>query len=92
MNRRPIPALLLIDDDPGTARLLEEVFHEDGYEVAIAASGSQGLLLAEGRKFDAVLCDVLLPDIDGVEVLRRLRDDPVFARQFHQTAKIALTW
>jgi DNA-binding NtrC family response regulator len=94
MNRRPIPALLLIDDDPGTARLLEEVFHEDGYEVAIAASGSQGLLLAEGRKFDAVLCDVLLPDIDGVEVLRRLRDrrpdTPVVIMTAHGTVEMAI--
>jgi DNA-binding NtrC family response regulator len=74
--RRP-PALLLIDDDPGASGLLHEIFLEAGYDVSSAATGSEGLRLAEARAFDAVLCDVLLPDIDGVEVMRRLRDiDP----------------
>ena len=72
MTRRT-PSLLLIDDDEGTSGLLHELFHADGYDVAVAATGTEGLRLAAERHYDAVLCDVLLPDIDGVEVLRRLR-------------------
>jgi DNA-binding NtrC family response regulator len=73
MSSHRAPTLLLIDDDPGAAGLLHEVFTEAGYDVASAGTGEEGLRLAAGRAFDAVLCDVLLPDIDGVEVLRRLR-------------------
>jgi two-component system response regulator AtoC len=91
--RRP-PALLLIDDDPSACGLLREVFREEGYDVAVASTGAEGLRLAEGRTFDAVLCDVLLPDVDGVEVLRRLRrvdaDLPVIIMTAYGTVEMAI--
>ncbi len=94
MARRPPPALLLIDDDPGTSGLLHEVFREAGYSVAVAATGADGLRQAKGRRFDAVLCDVLLPDIDGVQVMRRLReaqpDVPVIIMTAHGTVEMAI--
>ncbi len=91
--RRP-PALLLIDDDPGASRLLHEVFRESGYDVSVASTGAEGLNLAENRSFDAILCDVLLPDVDGVEVLRRLRriepDVPVIIMTAYGTVEMAI--
>ncbi|MEK7347518.1 MAG: sigma-54 dependent transcriptional regulator [Candidatus Eisenbacteria bacterium] len=91
--RRP-PSLLLIDDDEGTSGLLRELFHGDGYEVAVAATGTEGLRLAAERPYDAILCDVLLPDIDGVEVLRRLRridpDTPVIIMTAFGTVEMAM--
>ncbi|MEK7314941.1 MAG: sigma-54 dependent transcriptional regulator [Candidatus Eisenbacteria bacterium] len=91
--RRP-PSLLLIDDDEGTSGLLYEIFHGDGYEVAIAATGTEGLRLAAERPYDVILCDVLLPDIDGVEVLRRLRrvdpDIPVITMTAFGTVEMAM--
>jgi len=94
MNARQSPALLLIDDDPGTSGLLQEVFREEGYDVVAAATGSEGLLQAERRDFDAVLCDVILPDIDGVQVLRRLRElrpeMPVIIMTAHGTVELAI--
>ena len=66
------PSMLVIDDDPGSSGLLREVFGSEGYEVTLAGSGAEGLAAAAKRPFDIVLCDVQLPDIDGIEVLRRL--------------------
>jgi len=65
--------MLVVDDDPGSAGLLQEVFEREGYEVIVAAWGSEAVRLAQERSFDVVLSDVRLPDIDGIEVLRRLK-------------------
>ena len=65
--------MLVVDDDPGSAGLLQEVFEREGYEVSLAAWGAEAVRLAQGRRFDVVLSDVRLPDIDGIEVLRRLK-------------------
>ena len=71
------PTMLVVDDDPGPAGLLQELFEKEGYDVTTAAWGVEAVRLAEERPFDIVLSDVRLPDIDGIEVLRRLkRVDP----------------
>ena len=67
------PAMLVVDDDPSSAGLLREIFEAEGYDVTLAASGAEAIRLAEERPFDIVLSDVRLPDIDGIEVLRRLK-------------------
>jgi DNA-binding response OmpR family regulator len=66
--------VMLIEDDEGVAALLGTLFRRAGYEVARAASGRSGLREANQVKPDVVLLDVGLPDIDGWEVLDRLRD------------------
>ena len=94
MPARHPPSLLLIDDDPGTSGLLHEIFNEAGYDVSSATTGSEGLRLAASRPFDAILCDVLLPDIDGVEVMRRLRkvdpETPVIIMTAFGTVEMAI--
>ncbi len=65
--------MLVVDDDPGSAGLLHEVFESEGFDVTIAAWGAEAVRLAQERRFDIVLSDVRLPDIDGIEVLRRLK-------------------
>ena len=65
--------MLVVDDDPGSSGLLREVFVEEGYDVVLASSGAAALDLAAARPFDIVLSDVQMPDLDGIEVLRRLR-------------------
>jgi two-component system response regulator HydG len=94
MTPRPVPSLLLVDDDPGTSGLLHDVFREAGYDVSVAPNGADALTVAEGRRFDAVLCDVILPDIDGVEVMRRLRqrhpEVPVIIMTAHGTVEMAI--
>jgi DNA-binding response OmpR family regulator len=67
--------ILIIEDDPLSARLADLVLRSKGHEVTIAPNGSQGLDLAFATPPDLVVLDLMLPDIDGYEILRQLRDD-----------------
>ncbi|HKQ19958.1 MAG TPA: sigma-54 dependent transcriptional regulator [Candidatus Eisenbacteria bacterium] len=73
MSARHRPTMLIVDDDSSSSGLLREVFQHEGYEVAVTDRGEAALRLASSRPFDVVLSDVRLPDLDGIEVLRRLR-------------------
>jgi PAS domain S-box-containing protein len=64
--------ILVIDDDPGVARLCQRVL-SDEFEVEIAGTGADGLALLEARHFALVLLDLYLPDGNGLDVLRSLR-------------------
>ena len=66
--------LLVVEDTPKMASLLERAFREDGYAVDIQASGDGAVWMASECDFDAVILDVGLPDIDGFDVCRRLRE------------------
>ena len=68
--------ILAVDDLPANIRLLEAVLAPRGYEVVPAASGAEALELAASRRPDLVLLDIVMPEMDGYEVCRRLRDDP----------------
>jgi len=65
--------ILLIDDDPLLRELLTRALIQDGYEVLAAGTGSEGLSLFDLHHPDVVILDVLLPDIEGWEVCRRIR-------------------
>jgi signal transduction histidine kinase/CheY-like chemotaxis protein len=67
--------VLVIEDDPSAARLLREYLEADGYRVRVASSGEAGLAAARAARPGAILLDVLLPGLDGWEVLRRLKAD-----------------
>jgi diguanylate cyclase (GGDEF)-like protein len=69
-------SLLVVDDDPFIARLLEIELRAAGYEVRVASDGSQALTAAQERCPDLVLADVMMPNMDGFELTRRLRQDP----------------
>jgi signal transduction histidine kinase/CheY-like chemotaxis protein len=68
--------VLVIEDDPGAVRLLRTYLEAEGYEVDAAASGEAGLAAARASTPAAILLDVLLPGMDGWEVLRQLKVDP----------------
>jgi DNA-binding response OmpR family regulator len=65
--------ILLVDDDPSIRQQTTTLLADEGYAVDEAATGEQGLATFERRPADCVLLDVMLPDIDGFEVCRRLR-------------------
>ena len=65
--------LLMIEDDAALARLVGEYLSPLGFDVVPASTAEEGLRRAGDEAFDAVLLDVMLPDLDGFEVLRRLR-------------------
>lgn len=67
--------ILLVEDDPDMARLVEQALLDDGYAVEVAADGLVALGLARGGAFDSVVLDVLLPGLDGREVCRTLREE-----------------
>ncbi len=66
-------ALLVVDDNPENRDMLARRLRRRGYDVAEAENGLQALELAAGREFDVVLLDVMMPVMDGLETLRRLR-------------------
>lgn len=66
------PKVLLIEDDPDGRRSVTDVVEEMGCECVSAGSGNEGVELFKGGGADVVLSDLVLPDIDGIEVLRRL--------------------
>lgn len=68
--------VLVVEDERQTARLLEFILTKQGYQVARAADGSQALAVAGTFRPDAILLDLQLPGLSGLEVLRRLRADP----------------
>ncbi len=67
--------ILVVEDDPSAARLLREYLEPLGHAVRCAADGEQGLAMAHEHRPIAILLDVLLPRVDGWEVLRRLKAD-----------------
>jgi signal transduction histidine kinase/CheY-like chemotaxis protein len=68
--------VLVIEDDPSAIRLLRTYLETDGYAVRVASDGENGLAEARARPPAAIILDVLLPGVDGWEVLRRLKADP----------------
>jgi len=69
-------SILVIEDDPGAVRLLRTYLEGEGYNVEVATDGETGIAAARANAPDAIILDVLLPGIDGWEVLRRLKGDP----------------
>ncbi len=69
--------ILIIDDDVDTLRLVGLMLQRQGYEVSAASNGTQGLAKALEERPDLILLDVMMPDMDGYEVARRLRKNPV---------------
>jgi DNA-binding response OmpR family regulator len=70
---RLVPRVLVVDDEPGVRRVLKPYLVAEGFDVAEATTGEQALDLVRDLAPDVVVLDVMLPGIDGVEVLRRLR-------------------
>jgi adenylate cyclase len=68
--------LLVIDDTPQNGRLLEAMLTPHGYTVSLALSGGEGLAKLHSEPPDLVLLDILMPDMTGYDVCRRIREDP----------------
>ncbi|WP_018351126.1 response regulator transcription factor [Longispora albida] len=69
----PEARLLVVEDDPNIVELLSASLRYAGFDVAAAMSGADALTVAGEHKPDLVVLDVMLPDLDGFEVIRRLR-------------------
>ncbi len=65
--------ILIVEDEPDLLRALAQALREEGYAVDTATDGEDGLFKGESWEYDAVVLDVMLPKLDGWELLRRLR-------------------
>ncbi|MBW3555952.1 MAG: response regulator [Actinobacteria bacterium] len=67
--------VLLVDDDPVILKLLQVNFEMEGYTVMMANDGLEGVEMARTQRPDIVLCDIMMPRMDGLEVTRTLKAD-----------------
>jgi len=67
--------LLIVDDDIDTLRLIGLMLERQGYEIIAASNGEKALTIAREESPDLIILDVMMPDLDGYEVARRLRSD-----------------
>lgn len=65
--------ILIVEDEEKIARFVELELRHEGYEVEKAADGRKGLELAENGGYDLILLDIMLPGLNGIEILRRVR-------------------
>ena len=72
-------SILIVDDEPAILEVMERLLAAEGYDLALASSGAEALAKAAELTPDLVLLDVLMPHMDGFEVCRRLRGDPLLA-------------
>jgi diguanylate cyclase (GGDEF)-like protein len=78
LSSLPRPKLLVVDDQPNHIHLINELFRDE-YDVLMAKNGKQALRICERQQPDLVLLDVIMDDLDGYEVCRRLKVNPATA-------------
>ncbi len=87
-------SILLIDDDDSIRRVVEYNLREEGYDVTTSPSGTEGLRLFQDRPVDLVLTDIRMPEMDGLDLLVRLKamqpDLPVVLLTAHGTISSAV--
>lgn len=72
--------VLVVDDDPHVLQLLKVNFELEGYDVLSASNGEEALGIISSRKLDVLVCDVMMPVMDGLEVVERVRANPKTAK------------
>ena len=74
-----VKTILVVEDEPDTAEMLRDMLSIGGYEVVFSCAGQAALSMILNAHPDAVILDVMLPDISGLEVLQHIRRDPRMA-------------
>ncbi len=68
------PTILVIDDDPAMQTVLEIALREAGYRVEVASDGQEGITKLVSQRPNLVICDIMMPQMDGVEAFQRMKD------------------
>ena len=79
--------LLIVEDDPTISFMVREVLRHEGFDTTEIAEGTTALDALRAGSYDAVLLDVMLPGVDGISILRAIRDDETLS----QTSVVMLT-
>ena len=69
--------ILIIEDDPLMLRMYQKIFKFEGYEVTVASNGEEGIDQTRKEKPTLILLDIMMPKMNGLEVLDKLKNDPV---------------
>ncbi len=77
MTNNESNTILIIDDTPSNIKILGSVLSQFDYRLAIARDGKEGIELAERLKPDLILLDIIMPEVDGFEVCKTLKSNPV---------------
>ena len=72
--------VLVVDDNEDSLRIVESILRSAGFEVCLARDGKQGIEIAEASAPELIILDIMMPVMDGVEALQRLRDSPRTSR------------
>ncbi len=70
--------IMVIDDDQGIQQVVRIMLKNEGYEVITASSGQEGLGILEKKTPDFLFLDIMMPEMDGWEVLKKIKDNPKF--------------
>jgi two-component system, cell cycle response regulator len=74
--KRGARTVLLVDDDPLILEVLSTILDLEEFDVVTASNGRRALAAVDSSRPDVVVCDVMMPEVDGLEVCRRLKSDP----------------
>lgn len=89
-----MPHILIVDDEKSIRQALKEILEDESYEVSEAADGDAGLKILQEEKIDAVLCDIKMPKMDGIELLEKAMaaeiDAPFIMISAHGTIETAV--
>ena len=88
-----MPRILIIDDEAPIRRVLRDILENESYQVDDAATGMDALQLIKEQEFDAIFCDIKMPEMDGIETLegiRQVSDTPVIMLSGHGTIETAV--
>jgi len=72
--------LLIVDDEPNIVMSLEYAFQKQGYMVYIARDGGEALAIMDREIPDLVILDIMMPQVDGYETIKRIKSNPAFAK------------
>src|SRR4030042_5651352 len=76
------PRVLVVDDDPACLRILRKFLEKEGYQVMVAADGASGLAQAQQEKPELIICDWMMPGLDGPQVCQAIKADPALKDTF----------
>ena len=85
--------VLIIDDEPAIRRAMRSILENEGYTISDAASAIEALPMLNGNVFDAIFCDIKMPQMDGIEFLEKAQtvtDAPIIIISGHGTIDIAV--